>query len=517
MPGLMHFRLALDMSSMKELMMKNTRFIPTFGRKLFLLTTVLLFLISLAACGGGGGGGTSLTVSPATANVVTGLSLQLTASVGGVSWSVNGITGGNATIGTVNASGVYTAPTAVPTPAVVTVTATIPGTAQSASASITIIAAAAPAGTFSAVGNLVTARSNHTATLLATGDVLVAGGIGTAGAAIANAELFRSATNDFAAIAPMGITRAYHRATMLQNGKVLITGGFDKDNNVLAQAELYDPATKTFSATGSMSIGRVYHTATLLYNGKVLIAGGSTVADLTTGVPLDSIEIYDPATGKFTVSTDSVMADHRFSHSSILLNNGKVLLVGGIGLAGQKLATAELYDPASAAINKISATGSMATPRWLNTITSMADGTILVVGGSSGTISGDVPSATYLATAETYDPGTGLFTDLSPVQMSDTRGFHTTTLLADSSLLIAGGYGLMSGSPLTGSSLATAELFTPGVGGAFAYTTGNMPLERANHTATILPSSGRVLLIGGSGYNGVGGSYEVTNSAIVYQ
>jgi hypothetical protein len=41
------------------------------------------------------------------------------------------------------------------------------------------------------------------------------------------------------------------------------------------------------------------------------------------------------------------MTDSRFSHSALLLKNGKVLLVGGIGLAGQKLATAELYDPAS--------------------------------------------------------------------------------------------------------------------------------------------------------------------------
>lgn len=501
-------------------MIKNTESKPGLVQKIMSLSAALL-LISLTACGGsggwgGGGGGTTLRVSPAMASVITGLSIPLTANIAGVTWSVNGIAGGNATVGTVNASGVYTAPAIKPTPTVVTITATTAGATQNASAKITInnLALTGPgggyAGIFSAVGNLITARSNHTATLLASGDVLVTGGIGSAGAAIAGAELYRSASGDFVSVSAMGITRAYHTSTMLQNGKVLIIGGYDRDNNVLATAELYNPATKTFSATGNMSVGRVYHSATLLLNGKVLIAGGSSISDLTSGVPLDSIEIYDPATGAFTPSATTVITDARFSHSATLLNNGKVLLVGGIGFAGQKLATAELYDPASTAGNKIDITGSMATPRWLNTISTMADGTILVVGGSSGTISGGLPSATYLASAETYNPVTETFSVLGSV-LIDTRGFHTTTLLADSSMLIAGGYGLLSTSvDLTGSSLATAEIYN----GTFT-ATGVMPLDRANHTATMLPSSGKVLLLGGGGYSG--GTFAVMNSAILFQ
>lgn len=494
--------------------MKTTNCINILRQKALPLAAALLMLITLAACGGGGGGGTSLSISPATASVVTGASIQMSASINGVTWSVNSVTGGNATVGTIDATGVYTAPVVKPTPAVVTVTAAIGGLSASAQITITDLALGGPGGgyqgIFTAVGSMATARSNHTATMLGTGDVIVAGGIGTAGAAIAEAELFRSATNDFVAVAAMKTTRAYHRATMLQNGRVLITGGYDKDNNVLATAELYDPASKTFSATGSMATSRVYHTATLLPSGKVLIAGGSTVSDLTTGNPLDSVEIYDPATGRFTTPTTAVLIDARFSHSAILLNNGKVLLTGGIGLAGQKLATAELYDPASTAVNQITSTGAMTTPRWLTTITTMPDGTILLVGGSSGTITGDVPSATYLSSAETYNPVTGLFTLLGSA-MIDTRGFHTTTLLADSTMLVAGGYGLLSTSTdLTGSSLATAEIYST----AFA-ATGVMPLERANHTATMLPSSGRVLIIGGGGYSG--GTFAVMTSAIVYQ
>ncbi len=504
--------------------MKNTDVMPGFGQKAIYLTTALLLMLSLAACGGGRNreikiGMGALIITPTTASVITGLSIPLASNSAGVTWSVKGIAGGNATVGTITASGVYTAPAVKPAPAVVTVTATTADAKQSASAQITIkdLALSGPSGgysgTFSAAGNLATARSNHTATLLATGDVLVTGGIGTSGAAIAGAELYRSASGDFATVAEMGVTRAYHTSTLLRNGTVLVTGGYDKDNNVLATAELYDPASKRFRPTGSLSVGRAYHSATLLLDGTVLIAGGSQVSDLTTGAPLDSIEIFDPVHETFTSISTSVMSDSRFSHSAQLLNNGKVLMVGGIGLAGQKLATAELYDPASTAGNKISSTGSMTTPRWLNSIATMADGTILVTGGSSGTISGDVPSATYLASAETYDPVTGVFTALG-TSLIDTRGFHTSTLLADSTTLIAGGYGLLSTSAgLTGSSLATAEIFNSG--GSFVYSNGDMPLERANHTATMLPSSGKVLIIGGGGYSG--GTFAVMDSAVLFQ
>ncbi len=504
--------------------MKTNVYKPAIWRSLVSLVTFILFICSLAACSGGGGGGVNirtaaLIISPATASVITGLSIPMSANLPGVSWSVNGIAGGNSAVGTITASGVYTAPAVKPNPAIVTVTATTADRTQSASAQITIKSLALAGagggyfGNFSSVRSMTTARSNHTATLLATGDVLVTGGIGTSGAAIAEAELYGSASSDFSTVSAMGITRAYHTATLLPNGKVLVTGGYDKDNNALAGAELYNPASKKFRTIRSMSVARVYHTATLLLNGTVLIAGGSSVSDLTTGTPLDSVEIFDPATGVFTPSVTTVINDARFSHSAILLNNGKVLLVCGIGLAGQKLATTELYDPALAAGNKITSTGSMATPRWLNTISTMADGTILIVGGSSGTISGDVPSATYLASAETYNPLTGTFTTLSSV-LIDTRGFHTTTLLTDGTMLVAGGYGLLS-TTQTGSSLATAEIYTRSGAGSFAYTNGNMLLERTNHTATMLPSSGKVLLIGGGGYSG--GTFAVMNSAVLYQ
>ena len=63
-----------------------------------------------------------------------------------------------------------------------------------------------------------------------------------------------------------------HTATLLPIGKVLVAGG--SNGSDLSSAELYDPASGTWTATGSLGTARSFHTATLLPNGKVLVAGG---------------------------------------------------------------------------------------------------------------------------------------------------------------------------------------------------------------------------------------------------
>ena len=93
------------------------------------------------------------------------------------------------------------------------------------------------------------------------------------------------------------VARYQHTATLLPNGKVLITGGLN-GTSAFSSAELYDPATGSFTLlTGTMATARSAHTATLLPNGKVLITGGwnGTAA-------LSSAELYDPATGTFSAT-----------------------------------------------------------------------------------------------------------------------------------------------------------------------------------------------------------------------
>jgi len=86
----------------------------------------------------------SISVSPTNASLTVNSTQQFTATVTGVSdtsvtWSVNGVVGGNNTVGTISTSGLYTAPASVPNPAAVTVTATsVAQPARSASATVTI-------------------------------------------------------------------------------------------------------------------------------------------------------------------------------------------------------------------------------------------------------------------------------------------------------------------------------------------------------------------------------------------
>jgi len=234
-------------------------------------------------------------------------------------------------------------------------------------------------GTFSATGSMITGRSDHTATLLPNGKVLIAGGFGDTGG-LASAELYDPATGTFGPTGSMSIARDKPIATLLFNGKVLIAGG--SSNGFLATAELYDPVTGTFGPTGSMTNARGGHTANLLPNGKVLIAGGCcTFADF-----LATAELYDASTGTF--GPTGSMSNARTGHTGTLLSNGAVLIAGGCCAGVQ---SADLYDQATGAFN---ATASMSTVRYNHTATLLPDGTVLVAGGFN--------QFTLVASAELY-------------------------------------------------------------------------------------------------------------------
>jgi hypothetical protein len=256
-------------------------------------------------------------------------------------------------------------------------------------------------GTFTEiVGDSGAGIYGHTATLLQNGKVLLAGGFVNSvwdygGSTSANgAGLYDSATGVFSGTGNMTANRGDHTATLLANGKVLIAGGADQDptGTGLASAELYDPSTGTFTQTGSMAVGRFLHTATLLQNGKVFIVGGALTS---TSDPVATAEVYDPATGTFTMT--GAMATAREQHTATLLADGRVLIVGGATSAGagDPTATAEVYDPST---GSFSVTGSMAEARTYHTATLLPSGEVLVAGG------GDENS-----TAEVYDPATGAF------------------------------------------------------------------------------------------------------------
>ncbi|HEX8435647.1 kelch repeat-containing protein, partial [Archangium sp.] len=122
-------------------------------------------------------------------------------------------------------------------------------------------------------------RGEHTATLLGSGKVLVAGSDSTEWTPAASAEVYDPASESWTAAGAMNTPRRHHTATRLPSGQVLVTGGFHEYIGTSPTAELYDPATHTWSTTASMKVGRYGHTATLLTDGNVLAVGGFSHQD----------------------------------------------------------------------------------------------------------------------------------------------------------------------------------------------------------------------------------------------
>ena len=119
--------------------------------------------------------------------------------------------------------------------------------------------------------SMASARYSHTATLLPSGQVLVAGGY--AGRALSSAELYRPALRVWTMTGSMSAARYDQTATLLASGEVLVAGGTDGATAIWRSAELYDPATMLWTATDGMGTARINHTATLLPSGQVLVAG----------------------------------------------------------------------------------------------------------------------------------------------------------------------------------------------------------------------------------------------------
>lgn len=270
-------------------------------------------------------------------------------------------------------------------------------------------------------------RAAHTATALADGRVLVAGGFVEKGAA-EGAELYDPVTRRFATAAPMVETRHSHTATVLADGRVLIAGGYGAGTVTLASTELFDPRTNTFASAGPLLSARADHIAVRLGNGMVLIAGG-----LGPGwTYLASAEIYDPIAGRFQPIDDMTVA--RESHVAVLLADGRVLVVGGHrGRRAEMVlhASAETYDPATRRFTRV---GDMRVPRHKHDAVRLGDGRVLVTGGADRRDGDGVYDSTEL-----FEPTAGTFSAGSAMRLPRYKHAGSSLLLPTGQVLIAGG------------------------------------------------------------------------------
>jgi hypothetical protein len=268
------------------------------------------------------------------------------------------------------------------------------------------------------------------------------------------------------------------------------------------------PGTVTFTSTDGQAVlpsnsQLTNGTGSANFSVTLETAGSQTITATDVATPSltatsTSIHVSPPASG-FTPTGS--MSDAREWHTATLLNDGKVLAVGGDASVIPKcpspavgpgcrshdvpLASAELFDSAS---SSFTGTGNMAAPRTRHTATLLGDGKVLITGGDS---LGDFPHP--LATAEIFDSSTGVFTPTG--NMVSARAGHTATLLPNGKVLLAGGSPGDNPYEVT----STAELFDPAIGEFTA--TGSMETSRTNGTATLL-KNGEVLVTGGDDASG---------------
>ena len=341
------------------------------------------------------------------------------------------------------------------------------------------------------------ARSGHTATLLADGTVLIAGGNS---GLVLNAETYDPSTGDLTPTGPM--LNDYATATLLSDGRVLLVG---------AIAQLYNPSTRTFAVAGygATDYGCA---ATLLNNGKVLFTG-----DPPPYGPSATAELYDPETGNFAPtgqysSIEIAQIDHATFPSlggwdcrrATLLANGTVLVVGGVA--------AEIYDPQT---NAFSLTGTLTKysnglvstlPLWQDPsrATLLLNGMVLFSGGDE-----DLGPSSE---AWLYDPSTGTFQPTEP--MITPRTEDTVTLLPDGTVFAAGSYepgGDLNPNPRA---IGTTEFYDPTA--ATFFNSPDLITPRFDHTATLL-ADGRVFIAGGTtGVYAPGSGYSILSTTELY-
>jgi N-acetylneuraminic acid mutarotase len=292
-------------------------------------------------------------------------------------------------------------------------------------------------------------RGLSAAARLANGRVLFTGGVDATGATIPDCEIYDPATDSFVAAAPLPGPRAGHAAVTLADGRVMVAGGASDFTDLtiaattaLNSVAIYQPTTNTWSNGPALGGRRLAPALTLLGNGRVLASGGIEVTVLF-GIPINvtstnRAQLYNPATNSWSNAANMPNGRAYHQENQVLLADGRVLLTGGVlvpdllnAANAAAIDKADVYNPTT---NTWTAT-TMAVARVAHTATRLADGRVLVTGGTSGLLSASV----VVDAVERFDPATNAWTNLAPLQQA--RAGHTAVQLPDGLLVLLGGGG----------------------------------------------------------------------------
>ena len=244
---------------------------------------------------------------------------------------------------------------------------------------------------------MTTKRRNHSSATLSAvvscGIIIVCGGLDSGFDGECSCEMFDSETNSFGKIGWLNCKRAGNAAVALDDGSVFIFGGDDGETNHYHSVDMYDPTTGEFTEGESeMLSARSNHTANAISNERILICGG-WIGYLV----LHSTEIYDIKTDSFSAGPDLIV--ERCDHASTTLLDGRVLITGGSDINNDFdcLTSTEFYDPKT---NSFIVGPQMLVARRGHSSSLLEDGRVLIIGGH-----GDASTTT-----EIYDPKTNSFT-----------------------------------------------------------------------------------------------------------
>ena len=198
---------------------------------------------------------------------------------------------------------------------------------------------------------------------------------------------------------------------------------------MLKTTELYNPVTKTWLSAGTTAAGHIGHTATLLPEGTVLVVGAASDQG-SPGNAVNSAELFT-TTPKPTWTVTGPLTTARIDHAAVLLQDGTVMVIGGrggVGTNGAVIGSSEIFITTT----KRWAKGpDLGTARTGLTATLLADGSVLAVGGKSGSASGAA-----LNSSELLPPAGNTWRPAGVMAVSRTG--HTATAINGQVLVVGG-------------------------------------------------------------------------------